>query len=482
MVKRLFTFGCSFTRYYWPTWADMLGQEYDEFETSLLTTPELVGEEQVWDLYVPDRHHFVANGVVSHNCNLASISLKKFAKGYVDHTKSFEHEMRNKVDFVKLGEITESVVRNLNKVIENNFYPLDEHGDGFFKPGKISTTNKKHRPLGIGVSGLAELVYGLDLVPDSEETRLVNKCVFACMYYHSLVESVKLALIHGPYDSFEGSPMSQGKLQFDLWKEEFQIKGANSMRKAEDDEPVDPLLWGEKTVHLANGDIIEPSWDSLKKAIMKNGCRSSLHIALMPTAGTSAVIAQGATETTEFPMANLYSRKLMNGAYPIINYFLVNDLKQLKLWNESTAQFLSANDGSIKGYAKFVQTKMGSEMAAETLNRLQYIERKYATMWELKQSWLLKLTADRGRYIDQSQSTNIYLADPTDDQLRALHLQTDMLGLKTGMYYLRSRAAMDPIKFTTDPEIMNFVSNKMVENTAEPAFCNRNDPQCLSCQ
>jgi ribonucleoside-diphosphate reductase subunit M1 len=275
--------------------------------------------------------------------------------------------------------------------------------------------------------------------------------------------------------------MSQGKLQFDLWKEEFQIKGANSLRKAEDDEPLDPSVWGERTIYLANGDVIEPSWDSLKKAIMKNGCRSSLHIALMPTAGTSAVIAQGATETTEFPMANLYSRKLMNGAYPIINYFLVNDLKALGLWNDSTAQFLSANDGSMKGYTKFIQSKT-TDLTFETINRLEYIERKYATMWELKQSWLLKLTADRGRYIDQSQSTNIYLADPTDDQLRALHLQTDMLGLKTGMYYLRQRSSVDAVKFSTDPEIMDFVNNSLVEKTAEPAMCNRNDPQCLSCQ
>ena len=455
--------------------------EYVEFETTLTADPVLIGEEKVWDLYVPDRHHFVANGIVSHNCNLASISLKKFSKGYIDHTKPFEQEMKSKVDFAKLGEVTESVTRNLNKVIEHNYYPLDDHGDGYYQPGKISTTNKKHRPLGIGVSGLAELIYGLDLVPESEETRMVNKAVFACMYYHSLVESVKQALIHGPYDSFEGSPISQGKLQFDLWKEEFQIKGPNALRKAEDDEPIDPKVWGEKSIHLANGDVIEPSWDSLRKVIKKNGCRNSLHIALMPTAGTSAVIAQGATETTEFPMANLYSRKLMNGAYPIINYFLVNDLRQIGQWTESTAQYLSANNGSVKGYSKFLQMK-NPDLSAEIINRLQYLEKKYATMWEIKQSWLLKLTADRGRYVDQSQSTNIYLADPTDDQLRALHLQTDMLGLKTGMYYLRSRAAMEPIKFTTDPEIMNFVSNKMVENTSEPAMCNKNDPQCLSCQ
>jgi ribonucleotide reductase alpha subunit len=455
--------------------------EYVEFESTLVSDPVFIGEEKVWDLYVPDRHHFVANGTVSHNCNLASISLKKFAKGYVDHTKSFEQEMRSKVDFLKLGQVSEAVTRNLNKVIDNNFYPLDDDGEGHFKSGKISTTNKKHRPIGIGVSGLAELIYGLDLVPESEETRLVNKCVFACMYYHSLVESVKLALTHGPYDSFEGSPMSKGLLQFDLWKEEFQIKGPNALRKAEDDEPMDPKVWGEQTIHLANGDIIEPSWDSLKKAIMKNGCRNSLHIALMPTAGTSAVIAQGATETTEFPMANLYSRKLMNGAYPIINYFLVNDLKQLGLWSESTAQYLSANDGSIKGYTKFMQMK-NPDLSAENVNRLQYIEKKYATMWEIKQSWMLKLTADRGRYIDQSQSTNIYLSDPTDDQLRALHLQTDMLGLKTGMYYLRSLGSVSPPKFTTDPEIMQYVNNKLVEKTSEPAMCNKNDPQCLSCQ
>ena len=456
-------------------------EPYSEFTSKLIYDPQPSGEAKVWDLYVPDRHHFVANGVVSHNCNLASISLKKFAKGYIDHTKPFEQEMREKIDFVKLGEISESVVRNLNKVIEHNFYPLDDHGEGYYKAGKISTTNKKHRPLGIGVSGFAELIYGLDLLPDSEYTRLVNKTVFACMYYHCLVESVKLALIHGPYDSFEGSPFSEGKLQFDLWREEFKIRGSNSLRKEEDDVPVDPLSWGEKIIHLANGDVIEPSWDSLKEVIKKNGVRNSLLLALMPTAGTSAVIAQGATETTEFPMSNLYSRKLMNGAYPIINYFLCKDLRELGVWGDYTAQFLSANDGSMKGYSKFIHSKH-ENLSVETVNRIQYLERKYATMWELKQSWLLKLTADRARYIDQSQSTNIYLADPSDDQLRALHLQTDLLGLKTGMYYLRSRSSADPIKFTTDPEIMNFVQNKLVEKTSEPAMCNRNDPQCLSCQ
>jgi ribonucleotide reductase alpha subunit len=159
----------------------------------------------------------------------------------------------------------------------------------------------------------------------------------------------------------------------------------------------------------------------------------------------------------------------------------VNDLRQLGHWSESTAQFLSANDGSVKGYTKFLQMK-NPDLSAETINRLQYIEKKYATMWEIKQSWLLKLTADRGRYIDQSQSTNIYLADPTDDQLRALHLQTDMLGLKTGMYYLRSMSSTNAIKFTTDPEIIEFVNNSLVQKTAEPAMCNKNDPQCLSCQ
>ena len=454
--------------------------ENNEFTSQLVYEPELVSEEKVYDLYVPDRHHFIASGVVSHNCNLASISLKKFAKGYLDHTKPFMEEVKQKVDFQKLGEVTASLVRNLNKVIDHNYYPLDEHGDGFYKEGKISKTNKKHRPLGIGVSGLAELIYGLDLLPTSEETRWVNKCVFACMYFHSLVESVKQSLIHGPYDSFSGSPASEGKLQFDLWKEEFQIKGPNALRKAEDDEPVEPSVWGQTEIRLANGDVIEASWDSLKKAIVKNGCRNSLHIALMPTAGTSAVIAQGATETTEFPMANLYSRKLMNGAYPIINYFMVNDLRQLNLWDENTAQYLSANDGSLKGFTKYSQTK--SSLSAEVINRLTYLEKKYATMWEIKQSWLLKLAAERGRYVDQSQSTNIYLADATDDVLKAVHLQTDMLGLKTGMYYLRSKSSCDPIKFTTDPEIMNFVNNSLVEKTSEPAACNKNDPQCLSCQ
>jgi ribonucleotide reductase alpha subunit len=438
------------------------------------------GFEKVYDLYVPNVHHFCANGFISHNCNLASISLKKFVKGPVDHTASIDHQLPLQYDFDLLGKVSQSVTRNLNKVIDHNWYPLD---DLVASKGKISVTNKKHRPLGIGVSGLAEAIYGLDLLFDGPETKLLNKAIFACMYYNCLIASIELALVHGPYESFPGSPFSEGKLQFDLWKEEFQIKGPNALRKAEDDEPLEPCIWGQQPVILSNGDTVLPTWDDLKRCVKAYGTRNSLFLALMPTASTAQILQN--TETTEAPMSNLYSRKVLNGAYPVLNMYLVSDLKQIGMWNEHTVKFIIANEGSVKGLGNHIvnnPTLFGT-LTPDASSRLMYLESKYKTMFEYKQGLFLRLAADRGRYIDQSQSTNIYLKDPRNEELMALHLQTDMLGLKTGMYYLRSAPSEEPIKFTADPSLVSSISNKYLISDDSGTKCNNLDENgsCLSC-
>ncbi len=428
------------------------------------------------------------------SCNLASISLKKFVKtpyknnSYPISTNVFDEKdvackLTECYDFSKLAEISASVTRNLNKVIDHNWYPLDHSSTGNLSSKEISTANKRHRPLGIGVSGFAETLYGLDLSFESPETQLLNKLIFACMYFNCLVESVRLSLVHGPYESFKGSPFSEGKLQFDLWREEFEIRGANTFRTSSHDLPISPKLWGQPLVHLPNNDVIKPSWDDLKRCVVKYGVRNSLFLALMPTATTAQILQN--TETVEAPMSNLYSRKVMNGAYSVINFYLVNDLKSIGLWNEHTVDYLSANNGSISTLPLFIQQNPSFyPNYSSTLHspRLSFLITKYKTMWELPQKLFLQLASDRGRYIDQSQSTNIYIQDPTDDQLIALHLTTDALGLKTGMYYLRQSPANETIKFTVDPSLLSFTSPPpIVSNDNDAPSCSKQDG-CLSCQ
>jgi ribonucleotide reductase alpha subunit len=451
-------------------------EDYEEQNFLMIKIKDIkpLEEQEVYDLYVPDRNHFVANSFVSHNCNLASVSLKKFVNKKLDRNKDFKEDLTVSFDFENLGKISRSVTRNLNKVIDKNWYPLD---DTNFSKGKISDANFKHRPIGIGVSGFAETIYGLDLTFESPETKILNKAIFACMYFNCIIESIILALNYGPYKSFDGSPFSEGKLQFDLWKEEFMIKGPNSLRKAEDDEPCQPNMWNQKEFKLPNGDIILPTWEDLKRCMKLYGVRNSLFLALMPTASTAQILKN--TETTEAPLSNLYSRKVLNGAYPVLNMYLVDDLKEIGCWNENTVKFLVANEGSLNGFGRYVKEKYKNFTEHE---RLDYLEKKYKTMWELKQGLFLRLAADRGRYIDQSQSTNVYLKDPQNEELYALHLQTDMLGLKTGMYYLRSRAAAETVKFTADTDLLKYVNNNMITTQNQEQYCSRDNPNCLSCQ
>lgn len=409
------------------------------------------------------------------SCNLSSISLRKFALGPIT-SKSYMEAY----DFQKLGRIVASVVNNLNRVIDTNYYPLDEKmADGSMRRGKIFPGNKKNRPIGIGVSGLAEAYHILDIAFESNEAREINILIFACMYFNALAQSVQLAILEGKYETFDGSPFSHGKLQFDLWADEFELRkdSENRERRAEDDIPVGPTEWGQSEITLTdasgmfNVDVIKPTWIDLKRCIMKYGTRNSLLLALMPTATTSSILRN--CETTEAHQSNLYSRKLMNGAYPCLNRFLFYDLLKLNLWTPETVSWLKNTSGSIQNLTDFVKASFPLfSFNAETEKRLKHLEEKYKTMWEIKQKNMMKMTAQRGRYIDQSQSTNIYLADPSDEQLQRAHMLADLLGLKTGMYYLRQKAAIESAKYT--------VSSGVVEVIEEKA-CRRDNPDCLSC-
>lgn len=359
------------------------------------------------------------------SCNLGSLSLKSFV-------------VNKLFDYKQLAESVRTLVRNIDNMIERNWYPIQ----------KISVDNKRERPMAIGVSGFADALYQMDLSFEDEETTLVNKRIFACIYFNALAESVKLAKERGSFVGFEKSPLAEGKLQFDLWRDEYKLLCDNDMkppenvRSYEDDEPIDPREWNQEQI-----DDIEPSWESLKRAIIKHGVRNSLLIGLMPT-GTSSQILMN-TETVETHQGIIYSRKLNKGAFPVVNMYAYDDLKKLGLWNEHTVSVIQSNNGSLSSLRFIVRTKpqLFPEFNGDH-KQLKRIVNKYKTMYELPQKRLLKLAADRARYICQSQSTNIYISDPTEEQLLALHIYTMQLGLKTGMYYLRTCPATEPIKLT----------------------------------
>lgn len=401
------------------------------------------------------------------SCNLGSLSLRKYASS---KTKTVNYNL--------LGEMTRSLTRNLNRVIDNNWYPLE----------KIRVPNLKHRPIGIGASGFAEMLHKLDLPFDAPETRDINKKIFACMYFNSLCESINQALHGGCYESFEGSPLSKGKFQFDLWADEYQMlerlgmKPPASIRKKEDDIPVDPSSWDQQPITLNNGYIVYPTWESLRQAILKFGTGNSLNIALMPTASSSQILRN--CESVEAHVGNLYSRKVISGGYPVINRYMVKDLRTIGAWSKATIDIIQSDKGSISKLGDVIQSMPDKfpEFNGDW-EKLRHIQRKYRTMWELSQKVFLQMAADRARYICQSQSTNIYLEDPTPEQLAAVHTFTSFLGLKTQMYYLRTTGAVEPIKFTVERRIANYIAGiraSVIESKTDNIVCT--DDVCISCQ
>jgi len=315
-------------------------------------------------------------------CNLASIALPAFVKR---EDKTY--------DFTKLYAVTKVATLNLNKVIDRNYYPVEE--------GRRS--NMRHRPIGLGVQGLADAFMMLRLPFESEEAKKLNEDIFETIYFAACEASCELAEQEGAYETFEGSPASKGKLQFDLWN-----RSPKSGR------------W---------------DWAALKAKIAKHGLRNSLLVAPMPTASTAQIL--GNNESFEPYTQNLYVRRVLSGEFVQVNKHLLRDLIERGLWTEDVRMQLIAHNGSVQNI----------DLPAE-------IKELYKTVWEIKQRIVLDMAADRGAYIDQSQSLNIHMIDATTAKLSSMHFYGWQLGLKTGMYYLRTKAAADAIKFTVDVDKM----------------------------
>ena len=312
-------------------------------------------------------------------CNLASIALANFVENGV-----FNYE--------KLHEITEIVIDNLNKVIDVNYYPIE----------KTRTSNMKHRPVGLGVSGLADVFIKMNLPFNCAEAKQINKHIFETIYHASLKTSCALAQEFGPYETFANSPASQGILQFDMWD-------------------VDP---GQERY----------DWKSLKENIMTHGLRNSLLLAPMPTASTSQIL--GVNECIEPITSNIYNRRTIAGEFMVTNKYLMYDLIELNLWNDKVKNNIIANNGSIQQIDMIPQ----------------HIKDKYRTVWEIPMRDVIDMAVDRGAFICQSQSLNLWLEEPNYNTLTSMHFYGWSKGLKTGIYYLRRRARHQAQQFTIEPE------------------------------
>lgn len=363
-------------------------------------------------------------------CNLASISLSKFVTA------------DGKYDFDRLYEITRIVTRNLNRVIDINYYPIEE----------AKNSNMRHRPIGIGVQGLADAFILMRYPFESVEAKLLNRAIFETIYFASLSESCALAKEHGHYETYPGSPISEGLLQFDLWNEQPSSR------------------W---------------DWESLRAEIKQYGVRNSLLVAPMPTASTSQIL--GNNECFEPYTSNIYTRRTLSGEYIVVNKHLLKDLIESGYWNDEVKELLIAANGSVQNI----------EGLPEDIKEL------YKTAYEIKQRTIIDMSADRGAFICQSQSMNLFVEAPNFAKLSSMHFHAWKSGLKTGMYYLRSKAAAEPIKFTLSskyqqkfvPQTVNQTAKtfETVEsnnselavnaaNSAEGIACSLDNPdECLMC-
>lgn len=337
-------------------------------------------------------------------CNLASIALPRFV-----HEGHFDHQ--------RLFEITKVLTKNLNRVIDGNNYPV--------KAAKHS--NLLHRPIGIGVQGLADAFIHLRMPFDSEAARKLNREIFETIYFGAMTASCELAKLHGPYETYEGSPVSKGIFQYDMW-----------------DATPSPR-W---------------NWQGLKEDVAKHGVRNSLLVALMPTASTSQIL--GNNECFEPYTQNIYSRRVLSGEFIVVNKCLMRDLVKLGLWNDKIKNDVFAANGSIQGI---------EEIPDE-------IKLLYRTVWEIKQKSLIDMAADRAPYICQTQSLNLFIENPSFSKLTSMLFHAWKQGLKTGMYYLRTKAAAEAIKFTLNKETDGIGSSK--KSILEAGTCSL-EPGCVSC-
>ena len=340
-------------------------------------------------------------------CNLASLALNKYVG------------KDGKYDFNRLYEVTYQVTKNLNKIIDNNYYPVPE----------AEKSNLRHRPIGLGVQGLADAFMLLRLPFESEEARMLNKNIFETIYFAAMTASKDLAKKDGAYETFKGSPLSEGKFQFDLWG----VKPSG--------------MW---------------DWDKLRKEIKKHGVRNSLLVAPMPTASTSQIL--GNNECFEPYTSNIYSRRVLSGEFVIVNKHLLKDLIDRGLWNEDMKYKLIARNGSVQDIPEIPQD----------------LKDLYKTAWEISQKAIIEMSADRGAFICQSQSLNIFMENANFKKLSSMHFYAWKAGLKTGTYYLRTKAARDAIKFTVDSQYLK--GDKIDEDKIAAAVCSLDNPDaCEMC-
>ena len=315
-------------------------------------------------------------------CNLASIALPKYVN---KETKTFDYD--------KLHEVTKTVTKNLNRVIDRNFYPVET----------ARRSNMKHRPIGLGVQGLADVFILCGLQFDCEESRLMNAHIFETIYHAALEASSELAEIDGSYETFKGSPASEGILQPDMWEGETKFSGRYD-------------------------------WDAMRERVKTKGLRNSLLLAPMPTASTAQIL--GNNECFEPYTTNIYLRRTLAGEFVVVNKHLVDHLKNVGLWSKEMKDLMVKAGGSIQNIVDIPDD----------------IKTLYKTVWEISQKCIIDMAADRGRFIDQSQSMNLFIESPTMSKLSSMHMYAWKAGLKTGMYYLRSKAKARPIQFSLEPD------------------------------
>lgn len=360
-------------------------------------------------------------------CNLASVCLPRFIKD-------------NKFDFDELGKVIRIMTRNLNKIIDINFYPVEE----------TKRSNLRHRPIGIGVQGLADVYQMLDYSFESKNAMNINKKIFECIYYNALYESNEIAKREGVYETYEGSPISRGIFQFNMWGKR------------------------EEELHIEGYEDYE--WDELRQNIKEYGIRNSLLTCVMPTASTAQLMSNN--ESIEPYASNIYVRKTLAGDFIVVNKHLIKELREKNLWSEEMYNEIIYDNGSVQKI----------ELPIE-------IKEKYKTAYEIKQSVIIQQSVDRGMFICQSQSMNIFMGVPDFNKLHNCHMYGWRKGLKTGMYYLRTQPASDAIKFGLDPEFvkrirerrnnesMNINVNKEIkEKTVKCELRKNNDNEpCLVC-
>ena len=347
-------------------------------------------------------------------CNLASLALPRFViNGEFDHQK--------------LYEVTYQVTLNLNKIIDHNYYPIPE----------AENSNRRHRPIGLGVQGLADAFILMRYPFESDVAKKLNKDIFETVYFAAMTASADLAEKHGPYSSFKGSPLSKGKFQFDLW-------GVKP----------DSNRW---------------DWDKLRKRVVKTGVYNSLLIAPMPTASTSQIL--GNNECFEPYTSNIYTRRVLSGEFIVVNKHLLKDLVSLGLWSPQMKDKIILANGSIQNIAEIPD----------------YIKELYKTVWEIKMRNIIDMAADRGAYICQSQSLNLFINAPSVSKLTSMHFYAWKKGLKTGMYYLRTQAASQAVKFTVENQAgkaMEAVIPDVIENPVDEiitdSVCTMEE-NCISC-